>query len=667
MSMSVLSAIVATVQAGDVPCAELRSWQNGILTQRKSAMAVQIGRGSANIRNSIGNYYECMHPDSSVQDEGLPAFEICVGDLQNPSHEFPIRSHGICLPVTKKVDIMHCILNGNDSEFNDIFGINSSDIYSLQVFRDLSRNSRNTGNGTTTASKSDHFVYHCGDSAQRSFDTGGWVMATLSSVLLLLCVISQIVEYYEASGDGAGTDDRFKPADARDRLINAGPDHRTWPLWRRVGRKLLKAFCPADAVSTLMERTNNRLLSGLDGLRSFSMLWIILAHTTLLVCLLGTDDQDALVENLESLPQQFTLGASLAVDTFFFLSGLLTTFTLLKRMRKSSKTSFPAGKFILLRFLRLTPLYAYILFFYTYLVPYFASGPVWYRMLDDTALCRKHWWTNLLYINEFYPASFHSTCMSWSWYLANDMCFFIIGLAILFIYLRNKYVGIGLSVALTVVGVTSGWWLLVHHRQDVQDDYYDKPYTRITPFTIGILLGILFIDYDFVNIHMSDRKAGVLMAASVVAILAVVYVDYTNFMHPNVGKVLASSDAMTAGDFSNTENAAYQAGGRLIFAVAISVLTLLCVTGNGGIVNSFLSCGFWEPLGKLTYGAYLVHPIVIRAYYYQKVQLFHFDVFEQSMYFLSISVLSYGLAAVLHIMVEIPFANLAKYIYPARR
>ena len=107
-------------------------------------------------------------------------------------------------------------------------------------------------------------------------------------------------------------------------------------------------------------------------------------------------------------------GAFLSVDTFFFLSGLLTTFTLLKRMRKSSKTSFPAGKFILLRFLRLTPLYAYILFFYTYLVPYFASGPVWYRMLDDTALCRKHWWTNLLYINEFYPASFHSTCTATS-------------------------------------------------------------------------------------------------------------------------------------------------------------------------------------------------------------------------------------------------------------
>lgn len=52
---------------------------------------------------------------------------------------------------------------------------------------------------------------------------------------------------------------------------------------------------------------------------------IILAHTTLLVTLLGTDDQNEMLENMESLPQQFTLGASLAVDTFFFLSGLLTT------------------------------------------------------------------------------------------------------------------------------------------------------------------------------------------------------------------------------------------------------------------------------------------------------------------------------------------------------
>lgn len=56
-----------------------------------------------------------------------------------------------------------------------------------------------------------------------------------------------------------------------------------------------------------------------------------------------------------------------------------------------------------------------------------------------------------------------------------------------------------------------------------------------------------------------------------------------------------------------------------------------------------------------------------QAYYYQKVQLFHFDVFEQTMYFIAITVMSYALAMVLHIMVELPFASLTKLIIPARR
>jgi hypothetical protein len=50
------------------------------------------------------------------------------------------------------------------------------------------------------------------------------------------------------------------------------------------------------------------------------------------------------------------------------------------------------------------------------------AGPVWYRMVQDTGRCRQHWWTNLLYINNFHPVEFHDTCMSWTWYLANVRC-----------------------------------------------------------------------------------------------------------------------------------------------------------------------------------------------------------------------------------------------------
>ena len=78
-------------------------------------------------------------------------------------------------------------------------------------------------------------------------------------------------------------------------------------------------------------------------------------------------------------------------------------------------------------------------------------GPFWFKMVKETAsgahldlirapyvlygvkyidlvspcpyfqaVCRNYWWSNLLYINNFYPTAFHNTCMSWTWYLVSQ-------------------------------------------------------------------------------------------------------------------------------------------------------------------------------------------------------------------------------------------------------
>ena len=55
---------------------------------------------------------------------------------------------------------------------------------------------------------------------------------------------------------------------------------------------------------------------------------------------------------------------------------------------------------------RLTPSYAYLLFLSTYIGPILGSGPNWFLNgphSPQSENCISYWWTNLLYINNFYP------------------------------------------------------------------------------------------------------------------------------------------------------------------------------------------------------------------------------------------------------------------------
>ena len=57
--------------------------------------------------------------------------------------------------------------------------------------------------------------------------------------------------------------------------------------------------------------------------------------------------------------------------------------------------------FSLIFSIRLTPSYAYLIFFYTYLLSTMSEGPAW--GFERVKVCKQYWWTNLLYINNFYP------------------------------------------------------------------------------------------------------------------------------------------------------------------------------------------------------------------------------------------------------------------------
>lgn len=52
---------------------------------------------------------------------------------------------------------------------------------------------------------------------------------------------------------------------------------------------------------------------------------------------------------------------------------------------------------------RLTPTYMFVLLFYDKLTGFLGDGPTWFRQQTNPA-CDKYWWSNLLYINNFWPS-----------------------------------------------------------------------------------------------------------------------------------------------------------------------------------------------------------------------------------------------------------------------
>ncbi|GIY44419.1 nose resistant to fluoxetine protein 6 [Caerostris extrusa] len=58
----------------------------------------------------------------------------------------------------------------------------------------------------------------------------------------------------------------------------------------------------------------------------------------------------------------------------------------------------------------------------------------------------------------------------------------------------------------------------------------------------------------------------------------------------------------------------YTCTNKLVWSLALAWVTFSCVTGNGGFVTTFLSWQAFVPFGRLTYMAYLVHPIIQMAY-----------------------------------------------------
>ncbi|XP_067662821.1 nose resistant to fluoxetine protein 6-like [Haliotis asinina] len=430
-----------------------------------------------------------------------------------------------------------------------------------------------------------------------------------------------------------------------------------------LGIKLLLSFSAYTNGAKLLDtRQVPGSLTAVHGIRFLSMTWVVLGHAFSSLLSMGSNLAPFLQESISRWTFHGILNALVSVDTFFTLSGLLVAYLAMKELKKG-QGKLNWAMFYFHRFWRLTPVYMMMLMFYTCLFHYLGDGPIWPQTGVQKQQCRDNWWTNLLYINNLVNKD--EMCFGWAWYLANDMQFFVLSPLILIPLFYSEMlgmivIGVFLAATLTTAGLISrldnipvGVFYQTEGKQGLADfsDYYMTPYCRMGPYLIGIVAGYLLYK---TNCKLRLNKKAVLVGWAVAAAsaLAVLYGPYES----------ANGTPMPS-DVSAFYNSAH----RTVWGAAVCWVVVACATGNGGFVNTLMSWTGFVTLSRLTYCAYLIHPMVIIYQYMTHRSPFFVSDVNIVCNFLGFLVITYGLSFVVSLVFEAPMMGLEKAVFKRER
>ncbi|XP_036343941.1 nose resistant to fluoxetine protein 6-like, partial [Rhagoletis pomonella] len=461
------------------------------------------------------------------------------------------------------------------------------------------------------------------------------------------------------------------------REVNGGPSssnntsdehlevHLHEPEKLSVYSELLLSFSAITNFNAICDRNVGAdTIPCVHGLRAFSMAWVILGHTCIVV-FKYSDNMEMRKEVEKNFFFQAVTNGPFSVDTFFFISGFLVSYLYFRTNAKGKLNKLTKGSselaagtahflgLVAYRFMRLTAPYMFVLGVVQVTMKYLATYSIFDPPTMDHETCPKYWWRNLLYINTLFPVD--QMCMLWSWYLANDTQFYIIGAIILIIGVRH----FKLSACTTLVFLVSSWITTAiiaftnNHRPDTDDPLalfdkiYDKPWTRLGPYLIGMAVGWILFRTNC-KIRFPRLTVATLWTLAMLNLFVLVFGLYR-------------------ADLSQLLAAAYSSLSHSAWALSLAWITIACSTGYGGYINSLLSAPFLYPFSRVTYCAYLVHPIVIRSMALNTDAPLHLGGDTMVILFFGLVVASYLLSFVVSMSFEAPVVTMLKILSPSRK
>jgi len=338
------------------------------------------------------------------------------------------------------------------------------------------------------------------------------------------------------------------------------------------------------------------------------------------------------------------------------------------------------------RFLRITPVYMFCLLFWWTLQPYMGIGPVWIKITDRfNDDCEDYWYTNLLYVNNFVPNWKTSSCLGQSWYLANDMQFFLISPIILILYIKfSKASAWAFIAGLNILGVVCAGTIAHHFNLNPSifssdsgsnyfNDYYTKPYCRIPPYIIGVACGLILYSYreykksgrvyDGIALFIGKSIDNQIIRYSTFTIGLfiinfLIFIQYDTYKHPGNGEYH---------HWSNSQRYGFIAVERFFFGIGLSKVLMPMILGYFTFAANFMSAYIWSVMARFTFVMYLMHYAIIETGLYSSktdVEFNEYNNIRDSFYFFF---LSFVCSIPVVLAIEMPSGNLEKLLFSFAR
>jgi len=413
-------------------------------------------------------------------------------------------------------------------------------------------------------------------------------------------------------------------------------------------------------------------LDCINGIRFLSMTWVVIGHAYSNFVQGGIFVNNLMVQTDWSQDGAFAvvINAFPSVDSFFLIGACLLSYITLKEL---DKTNGGGVKFWIMyyvhRYIRLTGLYAILIGLHATLLKFFATGVQSNGVTFNVDACRDTWWTNLLYVNNLkWVGDMVMGCMGVTWYMANDMQFFLVSPIIIFALWKGRVPGLSLLGILLAIftaipialGIVNDYpfteSIMGGGNTDIiayMEDFYVVPWCRYQPYLVGLGLGYL--------LHQLRNQPRLPIAFNPIVVTWLWLISAAMACLVIYGLVPYQKDVEL--EASTIVRALYGGLHRLAWSFSLSWVILACVKGCGGPVNSILAWPAWVPLARMSYCIYLVHMTVIpvvSSYDSFRVTISHVLV---SYYIVFVVCVSIAVSYVLIVLFEAPLVHLEKLLY----